>query len=558
MKSRPLTTVFSLAQFQVLDGQYPNDDIEDSVAAATLGDGGGGEIEDNVPGCSSGLTGKVGCVSYGISSFGDAEAQREHVKCDWHRYNVKMRVLGRPAVGEDEFDALVEDDDVASISGSDDDEYDDDFGGAESREDQDGSLAPYCIFRMRVDDSADPQSVGFWKCLAVPDARSRQTPTTNALYEEFCLRMENAQRWAVIMLQGGHFAAAVYEVVRPSDRALHADSKTHGELTDLCMKEVQHKSFHRYVVRAKAGGKQSDKDATGKFAVRVDCRHGLCLSSPRLGPHTFCSFCSFRSPHTLNCTLELTHVLLLQKSAGSRLRRYNEAILKQEILETLAEWKNVLDGCSMIFMSCPGSNRLVLFDKESSLDKADVRLRRIPFIVRRPTVSETKRVLKTLLTVYSFDRREDSDAEVERRKEERAAKESAQAERLRLAEEQRQSAKVELQRQEEINKAKNKEKKQKQKERRKVKNQKELEAREAAAREAVEAEDVDEQLKLLAVAVGSKPKKAPANAKASASGSKARSMSKPDDVAARRQKLAEAAEKRAAALAAASASQKFY
>lgn len=249
--------------------------------------------------------------------------------------------------------------------------------------------------------------------------------------------------------------------------------------------------------------------------------------------------------------------MFLQKSAGSRLRRYNEAILKQEILEMLAEWKSVLDGCSMVFVSCPGSNRLVLFDKNSSLDKADPRLRRVPFIVRRPTVSETKRVVKTLLTVYSFDRKEDSEAEAQRKRAERAARESAQAERLRLAEEQRQAAKLELQRQEEINKAKNREKKLKQKERRKVKNEKELEARETAM-EAEEAEDVEEQLKLLAAAVGSKPKKAPAKVITGSSGPKARSMSNPDDVAARRQKLAEAAERRAAALAAASSSQKFH
>lgn len=285
LKSRPLTTVFSLSQFQILDGQYPKDDIVEGLAAATLGDGEDEENEERVPGSSSGSTGKVGCVSCGISSFGDGEAQREHVKCDWHRYNVKMRVLGRPTVSEDEFDALVEDDDLVSISGSDDDEHDDEYDGSGSRED--GSLAPYCIFRMRADDSADPQSVGFWKCLAVPDARSRQTLTTNAAYEDVCLAMEKEQRWAVIMLQGGHFAATVFEVVRPSDRILHAD-KTHGEFTDLCIREVQHKSFHRYVVRAKAGGKQSDKDATGKFAVRVDCHHVSHVPSS-LHPRTFTS-----------------------------------------------------------------------------------------------------------------------------------------------------------------------------------------------------------------------------------------------------------------------------
>lgn len=199
----------------------------------------------------------------------------------------------------------------------------------------------------------------------------------------------------------------------------------------------------------------------------------------------------------------------------------------------------------------------MLFDKESTLVKADPRLRRIPFVVRRPTVSETKRVVKTLLTVYSFENDSTQQDDAQRRMEERAARELAQAERLRIAEEQRQAAKLELQRQEEINKAKNKEKKQRQKERRKLKNQQELAAKQAKEVEETE-EDVEEQLKLLAAAVGNKAKKAPLKAKTDVLQSKARSSSKTEDLAARRQKLAEAAEKRAAALAAASSSQKFY
>lgn len=64
------------------------------------------------------------------------------------------------------------------------------------------------------------------------------------------------------------------------------------------------------VCRAKAGGKQSTKDATGKFA----------------------------------------------RSAGSRLRRYNEAALSRDITSLVKEWGALLGRCGRIFVAAPGSN----------------------------------------------------------------------------------------------------------------------------------------------------------------------------------------------------------
>lgn len=515
-KLRPYSTLFSLSEYQLVDEQEESH-VGEGLAALTLVDR---EERTKKPGPSS-ATG-TGCSTCGVLSFDDVDEQRQHFRCDWHRYNVKMRVLDKAVVDELEFDEMVAEDDIASISGSEDEyEYDTDGGfvggdrtgdGDDNKDEADAlqrhaSLAPYCIFRVCVGDSQDAQLIAFWKCLSVPDAVSKQTATTKDAYLSLKGEMQRSQQWAVVMLQGGHFAAAVYDVVCPSAKVLAAD-KTQDEMVELCLKEVRHKSFHRYVVRAKAGGKQSDKDATGKYA----------------------------------------------KSAGSRLRRHNEAVLKQEIVETLTEWKSALDECSMIFLSCPGSNRLVLFDKDSPLDKTDPKLRRIPFVVRRPTISETKRVIKTMLTVYVLDRTGIPDnAEVQRKKEAKAAKESAQAEKVRIAEEQRQAAKAELQRQEEINKAKNKEKKQRQKERRKLMSQ------QGSLMDAAEAPmevDLDAELKLLAAAVGSKAnkdKKQPATQVKP----KARAL-KPEDAATRREKLAEAAERRAAALAAASSTQKLH
>lgn len=62
--------------------------------------------------------------------------------------------------------------------------------------------------------------------------------------------------------------------------------------------------------RAKAGGKQSTKDATGKFA----------------------------------------------RSAGSRLRRYNEAALSRDITQLIKDWSSWLAAAGLVFVAAPGSN----------------------------------------------------------------------------------------------------------------------------------------------------------------------------------------------------------
>lgn len=125
--------------------------------------------------------------------------------------------------------------------------------------------------------------------------------------------------------------------------------------------------------RAKAGGKQSTKDATGKFA----------------------------------------------RSAGSRLRRYNEAALQRDITQLLKDWAQYISAAQLIFLAAPGSNSRVLFTAAADvgtlgsggagfsgaaglsgvLDPADARVRRVPFVTQRPTFSELKRVLLVLGSV---------------------------------------------------------------------------------------------------------------------------------------------------------------
>lgn len=490
--ARALATVFSLSDYQLIQDE-DNDSIERLTSEISLLD-----VDDSV---ERGGGKRVTCLACGISSFESLVEQREHFKTDWHRFNVKMRVLNRSSVGEDEFNAMVErDDDVGSISGS-----DDGSDGEEAPVTGNGVLSPYCIFNVVGDGE---MHVGVWKCLVVADDRKRvMAEDVPGAFDTVLSLKSGTQQWAVLMLQGGHFAGCIYRIQEGQckNKAVH-------EAADSCVTEIKHKSFHRYVVRAKAGGKQSDKDATGKFA----------------------------------------------KSAGSRLRRYNEAVLQKEIVETLDEWHEMLSECSLIFVSTPGSNRLVLFGGENPpLDKKDERIRKIPFITRRPTISETKRVVRTLLTMYTFNL--DTHCPPEERT--KCVQETEKGEQQRQqAEDKRLAAKLELQRQEELGKERNRRKKQRQKEqKRRLKMQECNKEDDAMDPESIEETgpdeiDVDAELKSLAAsAVVPSGKSAPAKKE-----SKARSSLSSKDLASRREKMAAAAEARAKALKAACNSQKLY
>jgi hypothetical protein len=146
---------------------------------------------------------------------------------------------------------------------------------------------------------------------------------------------------------------------------------------------------HPASCRAKAGGKQSSKDATGKFA----------------------------------------------RSAGSRLRRYNEVALQRDIAQLLCDWRPLLAAADLLFINAPASNQQVLVaasaaavgmlpsaadgaaaaaaaanasgsgapaaggapstagKQQPPLDLSDPRVRRVPFVTKRPTLSEAKRVV---------------------------------------------------------------------------------------------------------------------------------------------------------------------
>jgi hypothetical protein len=151
------------------------------------------------------------------------------------------------------------------------------------------------------------------------------------------------------MIGGGHFAAMLVSLAPEIHRK-------QGGVEDRQARVIAHKTFHRYTTRRKQGGSQSASDASRGAA----------------------------------------------HSAGSSLRRYNEAALEKDIRELLADWKQMIDTSELLFIRATGkTNRRILFDKYDGqvLKQNDPRVRGFPFNTRRATQGELMRCFRELTRV---------------------------------------------------------------------------------------------------------------------------------------------------------------
>ncbi|KAM0072434.1 putative transcription factor C2H2 family [Helianthus debilis subsp. tardiflorus] len=285
------------------------------------------------------------------SSFESLLDQRSHFKSDFHRINVKLTVAGKDTVKEDDFDewtsdSLVKDYDISSISGSEDEDDRESSLHNDTNKELLGSNKRKIFVQL-----SNGEIVSFWKSLFLDD-------TVKLIFEhsksgtmlddvlpcvterEMTARLryvaheprDNTHFRVMLLASGGHFAGCVFD----------------GNSV------VAHKTFHRYVIRAKAGKKQSSKDASGKIA----------------------------------------------HSAGASIRRHNELALKKDIRELLAAWKPYFEASSCIFIHAPSDNRQLLFEGETPYFNCQKSaIRRIPLTVRRPTFKEAKRLYNILTQV---------------------------------------------------------------------------------------------------------------------------------------------------------------
>lgn len=339
---------------------------------------------------------------------------RNHYKQDYHRYNIKRNFHHQPPLSEDEFDKLVGELDE-SISGSEsgsnnsseENEDDDDVGSKSSTSDvmsnkienlmRKTSLldaipeddnnddrnsnrpqhnSPFFLYDSQQQQQQQNGSISNDKVFAVykailnpkylappsDDASEKEKqdiPETEELRMAEAIRqLDGSGMSAIFMIGGGHFSGAIISHERLNQQG-NSNNNNSNPYADIRM--LAHKSFHRYTTRRKQGGSQSASDNA----------HGKA------------------------------------NSAGSSLRRYNEAALEKEIRELLQEWKNpYLSKVSSIYVRANGrTNRAVLMNYPNSpIVSSDPRLRSVPFTTGRATATEVKRVWNELTHAKIVDK----------------------------------------------------------------------------------------------------------------------------------------------------------
>ncbi|KAL1999895.1 hypothetical protein VTN02DRAFT_3828 [Thermoascus thermophilus] len=322
-------------------------------------------------------------------SFLNVQEQRDHVRSDHHRYNLKSQLRGNRTLTEAEFNKAIGEIDE-SISGSESSES--------GEEDEDGThasdatlaalLRKQAKITQEVEDEEPPPkvkgagkhplvwftspllppntSLGIYRAIFTdaeqdePDrlaesVRRKQLPPvypqrTNAQASGHGVTPSAASPHVFLcMIGGGHFAAMVVSLAPEIQ-------KRPGGVEERQARVIAHKTFHRYTTRRKQGGAQSANDAAKGAA----------------------------------------------HSAGSSLRRYNEAALEKEIRELLDEWKEMINQAQLLFVRATGStNRRILFGPYEGqvLRQNDPRLRGFPFSTRRATQGELMRCFKELTRV---------------------------------------------------------------------------------------------------------------------------------------------------------------
>ncbi|ORX84980.1 hypothetical protein K493DRAFT_341854 [Basidiobolus meristosporus CBS 931.73] len=301
------------------------------------------------------------CATCGGVRFESVEEQREHVRLDWHRYNLKRKTLEgfSGPITEEEFEYMIAD--LSSISGSSSDEYD-----SESEEEEVDLLLKKHEKAVIQDNQAETPTaqkvrkgifqlpivwfetpslgehkrLGIYKSVlsdtkdSLDDITADQLSNLVATLQIDKPKLSKASVWTLMMMGGGHFAFAVF------------DNGYDGKV-------LFHRTYHRYTTRRQQGGSQSRNDqAKGKA-----------------------------------------------RSAGASMRRENELKLQKEIRDLMVECKDYLHRSSRIYTHVSVANKNVLFNYEDSVLKADdPRVRKFPFSTHRPTFNELKRAYKELVT----------------------------------------------------------------------------------------------------------------------------------------------------------------
>lgn len=337
----------------------------------------------------------------------NVQEQRDHARSDHHRYNLKAQLRGNPTLDEAQFTKAVGELDE-SISGSESSEDDEEEDGPSdvtltallkrqakiSQEAEDKETVPakrnpgkHPLFWFSSSLFPSNTSLGIYRALFTNVEQEEPRYLVDSIRKKqlqpIYAQRNNAQapekapsgsspHVFLCMIGGGHFAAMLVSL----SPEIH---RKQGGVEERQARVIAHKTFHRYTTRRKQGGSQSASDAARGAA----------------------------------------------HSAGSSLRRYNEAALEKEIRELLGDWKQMIDDAQLLFIRATGStNRRILFGQYDgqALKPNDPRLRGFPFSTRRATQAELMRCFKELTRVKVSQIDETALAAAEAKQREEAVK----------------------------------------------------------------------------------------------------------------------------------------
>ncbi|KAJ9603438.1 hypothetical protein H2200_012216 [Cladophialophora chaetospira] len=320
-------------------------------------------------------------------TFSSVQDQRSHVKSDFHRYNLKLSVKQQPPIDEATFVRLIGDLDE-SLSGSDSDSSEED--GEDGAREGDSTLTALLRRQAKISHQAsngdadvsrkrgfgnapmmwlssskvgEDFGLGVYKAVLSSEEQEQASKTLVEIIQNKQLKARPGKssgqtqpdatnpgqknpHFFLCMIGGGHFAAMVVSLV-PEIR------KGPGGIEERHAVVKAHKTFHRYTTRRKQGGSQSANDNAKGNA----------------------------------------------HSAGSSIRRYNEAALEADVRAVLHDWRPMIDTAELLFIRATGStNRRTLFGPYDGqvLRSNDTRIRGFPFSTRRATQAELLRSFQEL------------------------------------------------------------------------------------------------------------------------------------------------------------------
>eukprot|EP00798_Chlamydomonas_sp_ICE-L_P002963 gene2963-12970_t len=137
----------------------------------------------------------------------DVDSQHEHFRSDWHRFNVRQVALKKMGpISKEEFERMLEHDDERSPEG---------YKGTESTNAVPDAMnkQPQTFFSYQ-----GSRALAVWTCLLTQDHIKTEEAAKPSQLLSFLklLSCGPPSTWAVILLRGGHFAAAILRAKRPT------------------------------------------------------------------------------------------------------------------------------------------------------------------------------------------------------------------------------------------------------------------------------------------------------------------------------------------------------